>query len=507
MVRRLFAKDPTLWGGDRKTPELADRLGWLDAPQRYQKQVGELTAFADSVRGSFDRVVLLGMGGSSLAPEVFARTFRRRPGSLALVLLDTTHPDAIIAALDGGELERTLFIVASKSGTTIESCSLGEYWWEKSGKKGAQFVAITDPGTALAELAAERGFLKCFENDPEIGGRFSALSYFGLVPAALIGVPLTEVMERAAGTALTSALAAKDGDAAGVAGAQLGAWMAAGWHGGRDKLTLLTTPGYGAFAVWMEQLVAESTGKQGKGLVPIVDEPVVRRAMGEDRLYVSMVESGMAVDLPPGTEAAALTGLHRLDLGSQFYTWEIATALAGAWMGANPFDQPNVAEAKKLSQEALKAGAGTAAEPVQGLEGSEKLVKDWLTALGPDDYAGILVYAPCSQPTDMLMNRMRRAIGEYKGIATTSGYGPRYLHSTGQLHKGGKGNGAFLMVEIAPNKDLNVPGSGHTFGQLIAAQAAGDYKALQARGRRVIRLRVRAAELEGVAQVVEEMAV
>jgi glucose-6-phosphate isomerase len=518
MVRRLFAKDPTLWVDDPRTPEVADRLGWLDAPQRYERKLGELVGLVDQVKGSFDRVVLLGMGGSSLAPEVFAKSFRRRPGSLALVVLDTTHPDAIAAALEGGgaELARTLFIVASKSGTTIESCSLNELCWEKTGQRGGQFIAITDPGTVLAQLAQERGFLRCFENDPAIGGRFSALSYFGLVPAALIGVPLTEVLERAATVATRDALAAKEGRAHEVSGAPLAAHLAANWRGGRDKLTLATTPGYGAFGVWMEQLVAESTGKQGKGIVPIVDEPMVPRALGEDRLYVTMVESGMAVDLPPGADAGSLPGLHRLDLGAQFYTWEIATALAGAWMRVNPFDQPNVQESKAQGQEALKATKAAKAaraaeageeERVQGLEGVESALKPWLESLRPGDYAAILAYLPPTQPNDGYLNRIRKAILLSRGVATTLGYGPRYLHSTGQLHKGGKANGVFLQIETSPSRDIQVPGSGggHTFGQLIQAQATGDYRALTARDRRVLRVRLRPGELERLAQAMEEV--
>ncbi len=507
MVRRLFAKDPTLWVDDPGAPEVANRLGWLDAPQRYERKLAELTGLADQVKGSFDRVVLLGMGGSSLAPEVFARSFRRRPGSLALVVLDTTHPDAIAAALEGGgaELARTLFIVASKSGTTIESCSLNELCWEKTGQRGGQFIAITDPGTVLAQLAGERGFLRCFENDPEIGGRFSALSYFGLVPAALIGVPLTEVLERAATVATRDALAAQEGRAHEVSGAPLAAHLAANWRGGRDKLTLATTPGYGAFGVWMEQLVAESTGKQGLGLVPIVDEPLVPRALGEDRLYVTMVESGMAVDLPPGADAGSLPGLHRLDLGAQFYTWEIATALVGAWMRVNPFDQPNVQESKTQSQEALKGIKAAATEPVQGLEGVESALRPWLERLQPGEYAAILAYLPPTQPNDGYLNRIRKAILQSRGVATTLGYGPRFLHSTGQLHKGGKANGAFLQIETSPSRDIQVPGSGHTFGQLIQAQATGDYRALTVRGRRVLRIRLKPGELERLAQATEAL--
>jgi transaldolase/glucose-6-phosphate isomerase len=505
MVRRLFAKDPTLWVDDPATPELRDRLGWLDAPQRFQGKAAELQAFADEVKaGGFDRLLLLGMGGSSLAPEVFARTFRRRPGSAALAVVDTTHPDAVQAALDGGEVATTLFVVSSKSGTTIETSSLYQLCWKAAGGNGAQFVAITDPGTALAQLAAARGFRRCFENDPEIGGRFSALTYFGLVPAALTGVPVPEVLERAADRARADAVFAQRGEAAEVSGAALAAHLAAAWREGRDKLTLVTTPGFGAFGVWMEQLVAESTGKQGKGIVPIVDEPVVTRGPGADRCYATIVESGMAVDLPPGAEPAPAAGLHRLDLGAEFYRWEVATALACGWLRVNPFDQPNVAEAKKNAEAALKTAGKGGGEPALGLEGLEAALREWVGKIGPGDYAAILAYAAPAPPVDGLLLRARRAILTARGVATTAAYGPRFLHSTGQLHKGGAPSGAFLQLETEPFKDVAVPDAGYTLGQLIAAQALGDYQALRARNRPVLRVRVRPGELEAVVELLEE---
>jgi transaldolase / glucose-6-phosphate isomerase len=504
MVRRLFAKDPTLWVDDPETPELVDRLGWLDAPQRFFQKVDELTAFADDVKaGGFDRVLLLGMGGSSLAPEVFARTFRRRPGSPALTVLDTTHPDAVQAALDGGEIEKTLFVVSSKSGTTIETSALTEICWKAAGENGAQFVAITDPDTALAKLAASRDFRRCFCNDPDIGGRFSALTYFGLVPAALTGVPVREVLERAADTARADSVFAKMGDAASVSGAELGAHMAASYREGRDKLTLATTPGFGAFGVWMEQLVAESTGKEGKGIIPIVDEPLAARGAATDRCYVTIVETGMAVDLAPWAEAAPRPALHRLDVGSEFYRWEIATALACAWLRVNPFDQPNVAEAKKNAEAALKAkGGGPAALASDAVEPP---LRQWVASLKPGDYAAILAYVSPTAPVDGLLLRMRRALLGARNVATTASYGPRFLHSTGQIHKGGPPSGAFLQIETEPAKDIAVPGAGYTLSQLIAAQAMGDYQALVARGRRVVRVRLKANELEGLTGLLEDI--
>jgi len=501
MVRRLFAKDAGLWGLDAATPELTNRMGWLGAPQRYAAAVPDLLALRQAVSSEgVERVVLLGMGGSSLAPEVFGRMFAAPAGTPPLTVVDTTHPDAVLAVLDDLNPARTLFVVSSKSGGTIETSVLNDLCWARAGGQGARFIAITDPGSGLATLAAARGFRRCFENDPEIGGRYSALSFFGLVPAALAGVPVEAIVSGAERAATASAGAARAGDAAGVVGADLGAHLGAAWLNGRDKLTLRTSPAYGPFGVWMEQLVAESTGKHGKGIVPVVDEPVVARAMGSDRVVVAMLEAGRGMDEVPGSVAHAITGLGPLDLGREFYRWEVATALAGAWLQINPFDQPNVAESKKNSEQALaELGAGTAAEPAQGLSGLSAALRGWLGAIKPGDYAAILAYVPATRAHDGLLEAMRRRVLEKTGVATTAGYGPRFLHSTGQLHKGGPATGAFLQIETEPARDVDVPGRGFTLGRLIQAQALGDWRALVSRGRRVLRVRVKADELPGVA--------
>ncbi len=482
VVRALYAKDPSLW----VSAAAVRWLGWLDAPRVYGARAAELAAFADEVRGAgFTRVMLLGMGGSSLAPEVFFRTFGRRPGFPGLTVLDTTDPSAILDAAAAEDLARTFFLVSSKSGTTVETNALFAYFWERTGGRGgAQFAAITDPGTSLAALGRDRGFRRVFENAPEIGGRFSALSYFGLVPAALVGVDVAALTARAAAMADRCA----SGTGAPMEGAALGAYFAEAFAAGRDKLVIDGGPTFASFGVWAEQLVAESTGKNGKGLVPVVDEPPGAGAPdAPDRCPVS---------LAPGDP---------LDLGAAFYQWEVATAAAGAWMGVDPFDQPNVAESKANTDRVLKELAGGAApEPAAGLEGLAGAVRGWAAGIGPGDYVALLAYLAPGAGHDGLLARLRRAIGGGRGVATTAGYGPRFLHSTGQLHKGGPPSGVFLQLETTDDRDAAIPGAGLTFGRLKLAQALGDHRALRARGRLVLRVRVREAELERVAEAVEE---
>ena len=479
VVRALYAKDPSLW----VTPDAVRWLGWLDAPRVYGARAGEFLAFADEVRGAgFTRVALLGMGGSSLAPEVFFRTFGPRVGFPSLVVLDTTDPSTILSLEESGDLTRTFFLVSSKSGTTLETNALAAYFWERTGGKGAQFAAITDPGTSLAALARARGFRRVFENAPDIGGRYSALSCFGLVPAALIGVDVSEVLARAA--AMAERCATRDAGEA-MVGPGLGAYFAEAWAAGRDKLTIDAGPTFASFGGWAEQLVAESTGKEGKGLVPIVDEPTGADDAG-DRARVGV---------GPGDP---------LDLGAEFFHWEVATATAGAWMGLNPFDQPNVAESKTNTERALEElAAGAVPEPAVGLDALEAAVRAWAARIRPRDYVALLAYVAPTAAHDALLARLRRAVGAARGVATTAGYGPRFLHSTGQLHKGGGAHGVFLQIETEDERDVAVPGAGYTFGRLKLAQALGDHRALRARGRRVLRVRGAEEDLERVAEAVE----
>jgi hypothetical protein len=442
IVERIWNYDASLW-----TDSGEDRwLGWLDVVSRMQLHLDELNAFAETVTEQFRDAVLLGMGGSSLAPEVMRQTF----GVASPHVLDTTHPEAIRRLERELDLEQTFFIVSSKSGSTIETRSHLEYFWERTGGRGAAFAAITDPGSELDDLAHERGFRAVFPGEPSIGGRYSALSMFGAVPAALMGVDLAPSLERAA-----EMVEACKGDEANP-GLELGLQLGENWQQGRDKVCIEDSPT--GFGLWAEQLLAESTGKQGKGLVPAPGEP----PDGPDR--------------QPGQLQLA----DRYDLAAEFYRWEFATAVAGHVLGINPFDQPDVQAAKDKTNDVLAAG-----EPDLQPQGSlDELLAQ---AEAGRDYVCIQAFVdPARQ--DELAPLLERA--HETGCVVTHGLGPRYLHSTGQLHKGGPNTGLFVQVVDDTGDDLPIPGRDFGFGRLIRSQAAGDFAALQERGRRVIRLRL-----------------
>jgi transaldolase/glucose-6-phosphate isomerase len=442
LVERIWAYDTSVWtGGDE------DRwLGWLDVATRVRHRVGELSAFAETAAGQFDDCVLLGMGGSSLAPEVLRRAF----GVDTFHVLDTTHPEAIRRLERGVDLERTLFLASSKSGSTIETRSQLEYFWERCDGRGRQFAAITDPGSELEQAAKERGFLATFPGEPEVGGRYSALSMFGMVPAALLGADVDRLLGRA-----EEAMAAcrEHGDA--NPGLELGLRLGEGWEAGRDKVCIDESPT--GFGLWAEQLVAESTGKQGKGLVP---------APGESPEGPDRQRGDVRVDDP-------------YDLASEFYRWEFATAVAGHVLGIHPFDQPDVQAAKDKTNEVLAAG-----EPDVEPRGS---LDELLAQAGEGDYVCIQAFVDPAREDELepLIGRARET-----GCVVTHGLGPRYLHSTGQLHKGGPNTGLFVQVVDEPGDELPIPGRDFGFARLIRSQAAGDYAALEERGRRVIRLRL-----------------
>ena len=509
-TKRLFARDPALWSGDAAAQRgIAERLGWLDLPRTMAPVVADLASFADEVRNAgYTRVVLLGMGGSSLAPETFGRVFGARAGYPALTVLDSTDPGFIAEVEHGSPLGATFFLVSSKSGTTLESADLFAYFWDRTDGQGGQFAAITDAGTPLAALAQERKLRRVFENPADVGGRYSALSYFGLVPAALLGIDLTALLERAARMAEACATAHSAGESP---GARLGAAFAAGWIAGRDKVTIVTEPGLEAFGPWAEQLLAESTGKQGKGLVPVVGEPLAAPSVyGSDRLFVALQLEGA----PDAGLTQALTAIEgaghpvvrlslrdHLDLGAEFYRWEVATALAGSWLGINAFDQPNVAESKENTDRVLRQlvagqapGVLEAADPAR----LDEALSRWLAGIGGSDYAALLAYLPPSAECDAALTALRVAIRDALGVATTAAYGPRYLHSTGQLHKGGPPTGAFLSFEGGRGPELHVPGRAYTFGTLELAQGLGDLVALERRGRPVLRVQLGAVGLAGV---------
>jgi transaldolase/glucose-6-phosphate isomerase len=444
LIGRIWERDPTVWTG----ADEAKWLGWLDEPRRVAEQRHELESFAEGVADEgLDAVVLLGMGGSSLAPEVLRRTFRVE----SFHVLDTTHPAAIRAVEDAIDLGRTLFISASKSGGTLETRSHTDYFWERTGGKGSQFVAITDPGSSLETLAKERGFRRVFAGEPTIGGRYSALSPFGMVPAALMGIDLARFLANA--DRMTDLCRQESGNP----GYELGRAFGTGWEAGRDKICIVDTEG--GFGLWAEQLIAESTGKQGKGLVPAPGES----PDGPDR------------------QAAEPQIADPYSLAGEFFRWEFAVAVAGHFLRINPFDQPDVQAAKDKTSEVLARGNEPDLEP----EGS---IERLLAQAQEGDYVCVQAFIQPTEENNRRIADLVRKLRRQSGLVVTHGYGPRYLHSTGQLHKGGPNTGLFLQVVDDPGEELPIPGQPFGFRRLIRAQAAGDYASLKERGRRVARL-------------------
>ncbi len=513
---RLWIKDPTLWPGDAE--EIRNRLGWLTAPTIMREQAEDVRGFADEIRRlQYTHVVLLGMGGSSLAPEVFNQTFGSKMGFPDLLMLDSTDPGAVKRTLDRINLAKSLFVVATKSGTTIETMSLYSFFRAqveagKPPKPGMQFVAITDAGTSLEKLASEAAFRRTFLNPSTIGGRYSALSFFGLVPAALIGVDVRSVVDRAQGMVESCG---REAAAADNPGLRLGAALAAFARAGRDKVTLVFSEKIGPLGAWIEQLLAESLGKNGRGVIPVDAEPLGGPAVyGEDRLFVAvMVKGDTSHDAALGKLAAEGHPVIRLelgdhlDLGAEFFRWEVATAAAGAALEVNPFDEPNVASAKEKTGELLALWRKTRRFPdwkpateADGLvvmtsgEQPDSLAEGlWghLAAAEPGDYLSIHAYLTPLKETGERLQELRVLLRDRLKIATTVAYGPRFLHSTGQLHKGGPGTGIFLQITADDTDDLAIPGAGYGFGILKAAQSLGDLQALSEAGRRVARVHLK----------------
>ncbi len=479
VLRRIWRKDHTVWKPD--PTEITDRLGWLTVADLLHERVPELEAFAkQATADGFTTAVLLGMGGSSLAPDVFATTFGRGDGALRLIVLDTTHPATIERVTGELDLPHTLFIVASKSGTTTETLSHFAHFWSLTGR-GEQFVAITDPGTPLEDLAAEHGFRATFRNPEDIGGRYSALSYFGLVPAALIGMDLSALLDRAEEMecANDGCVAVTDAPAA-----LLGAVMGEGALAGRDKLTLSLPEEIASFGSWVEQLIAESTGKEGKGILPVVGEDLgPPEAYADDRVFVAIGEhEGLEALEAAGHPVVRLRYDGPIQIGAEFFRWEMATAVAGHILGINAFDQPNVAEAKAATKGILESGS-IEHPPLDDLEAI-------LAQVRPGDYVAIQAYLDRTPETEEALQRARMRLRDRLHVATTLGFGPRFLHSTGQLHKGGPNTGVFIQVVDAarPETDVPIPGRDFTFGVLIDAQALGDLRSLRAHDRRVARV-------------------
>ena len=512
--RRLWARDPTLWS-PRPLPELTDRLGWLTLPEALPAEIEALTRFGDAIRQEgFRDAVVLGMGGSSLAPEVYAHMFGHAPGYPTLSVLDTTHPAAVRAVAGRLDLARTLFVVSSKSGNTTEMMSLFRAFWDLAGRAldrepGSQFVAVTDPGSGLEKLARERGFRAVFNAQPDVGGRYSAFTPFGLVPAALIGANLRALAD--SGRSMAAACAAGV-PAAENPGLCLGAALGELALAGRDKVTFLTTPAVAPFPDWIEQLIAESTGKRKvagdghAGIVPVVGEPAgPPEAYGDDRFFVALLlgrdgESEVLDRVAALRQAGHPVACFRLDsatdLGREIFRWEVAVAAAGAVLGVHPFDQPDVQLAKELATKAMQNAGGGASPgdrretPAADPAALQEALRGWLQGTRPGDYLGVHAYLPPAAATTEALRGLQGALRDGTRLATTLGYGPRFLHSTGQLHKGGPDKGRFLQIVDEPTEDMAVPETQYTFGELIRAQAEGDRQALEQRGRKVLRVQL-----------------
>ncbi len=505
LPERLWKQDPTLWKADDPShqAEIKIRMGWLDVADLMATKVDELRAFAAEIRAAgFTRAVLCGMGGSSLAPEVLRRTFGVAKGACDVAVLDSTDPAAIAAAERWSDPAKTLYIVSSKSGGTTEPNVFFQYFYDKvraarGDKAGEHFVAITDPGTAMEKRAREHGFRRIFLNRAEIGGRYSALSHFGLVPAALMGIDVAKLLGRAKRMMLACGPTVSAGQNPGL---YLGAVIGTLAKAGRDKLTFVVDKKIDTFGYWTEQLIAESTGKEGTGIVPIEGEPIGTPAVyGRDRVFVyerlgGAYDRGVQALVRAGHPAVALRLTDPYDLGAEFMRWEIATAAAGWVLGIDPFDQPNVQESKDNTVRLLKAYADNGSLPDPGGVLSPS-AGGFATHLGAHlklakkgDYVAITAYVERTPAREKWLRELRTLIRDRFKVATTVGYGPRFLHSTGQLHKGGAANGVFIQLSAEPTADLAVPGERFTFGVLEAAQALGDYESLAKRGRRAIRV-------------------
>ena len=504
LAELIWRKDPAAFTGPDAPPDVHDairhRLGWLDAPAAASSHVDALVAFAAEVRAAgLTHVILIGMGGSSLCAEVLRDVPGRAADGCRLTVLDTTDERAIRETTEALVPKQALFLVASKSGTTLEISALEQHFWavmqDAVGEDaGRHFVAITDPDTALAKMSAERQYRRTFINPPDIGGRYSALSLFGLVPAALLGWNLPALALSA--TRMADACRAEGAANSALA---LGAFMAANAKIGRDKLTLLLPKELTAFGAWVEQLVAESTGKKGEGVLPVVGEPFgPAREYGADRAFVAVPDSAggevmrLARDLEKAGHPVFMIEASPADLGGEFFRWEFATAAAGAMLDLNPFDEPNVREAKTrtLSQLVVRASTGAFRfEPPleRGAGYSRREFRpDELPPADRSRYLAVLDFLPADPKRTALFDRFRAQIRQHLGLATTHGVGPRYLHSTGQFHKGGPNTGIFVLLTAADASHTPVPGAGYTFSVLKQAQALGDFDALVANGRQVV---------------------
>ena len=542
VVNRINEHDHTVWKND--PAEITNRLGWLHSPEVMAAAIPEISEFVTEIRSAgFTHALLLGMGGSSLAPEVFRLTFGVKEGFLDLGVLDSTHPGAVLEMAQKFNPKTTLFIVSTKSGGTVETISFMKYFYNKTidavGKEvaGNHFAAITDPGSGLEAMAKALNFRKIFLNDPDIGGRYSALSYFGLVPAALIGVDITTLLERA--TAMAANFKSADPANGENSSAQLGVTLGEAALQGRDKITLLSSPQFASFGAWVEQLIAESTGKEGKGILPVDGETsLVPAAFADDRLIVYLKLHGDSTYdktvqnlTGSGFPTIQLTLNDLYDLGGEFFRWEIATIIASRALQINPFDQPDVESAKIQARKMMAAyqDEGKLPELTPSLtsggitvfsdfspENLETALKTFLAKANPGEneingrsYVALQAYIKPSKDADAALQALCTSIQEKYRMAVTIGYGPRFLHSTGQLHKGDAGHGLFLQFTTDVTEDVAIPdeagkdGTSVTFGTLINTQALGDRQALLDKGRNVIRFHLGSDVLNGLKRLAE----
>ncbi len=522
VIRRIWRKDASLWKEDpphQKT--IKNALGWLTVPDLMIGVEDDLLAFADRIRSvrEFKHVMLCGMGGSSLCPEVLRQTFGPQEGYPELLVLDSTDPDALCDIADRIDITKCLFIISSKSGTTTEPLVFYKYWYDQVGKRkqnpGECFVAVTDPGTLMEQMATDDKFKRIFLNPADIGGRYSAISYFGMVPAALMGLDIKKLLDRSERIVHSCASVVPAAD---NPGARLGAIMGECARAGRDKLTIVADPKISSLGLWVEQLIAESTGKEGKGIVPVAGETLGPPSVyGDDRLFVSIALGNLdgQTDVKlKALEAAGHPVVYRTltdlyDLGEEFFLWEIATAFAGYRLGINPFDQPNVQESKDATKELLEKFSNEGKlheQPVLVTDGTLRVHADdktlavlpsssvlealraHLARAGAGDYIALLNYIEETPENQSIIQQMRTHLRDVTRCATTTGYGPRFLHSTGQLHKGGPDTGVFIQVTAPDKTDLPIPDQPYTFSTLKQAQALGDFRSLSSRGRRAIRV-------------------
>ncbi|MFZ0062281.1 MAG: hypothetical protein WAL47_09605, partial [Pyrinomonadaceae bacterium] len=527
LTRRIWRKDAAVWKAEYAHQKIIrNSLGWLTVPGKMAAVADEVTTFVEQIRasGTFKHVMVCGMGGSSLCPEVLRQTFGIQQGYPELLVLDSTDPDVLSDFGRRIDIQHCLFVIASKSGTTTEPLVFYKYWYDEVRKQetnpGDSFIAITDPGTRMVEMATADKFRHIFLNPPDIGGRYSALSYFGLVPAALMGLDLKRLLTRAEDMVRSCAAEVPVAENPGVL---LGAIMGECAKAGRNKLTIATDTTVAALGLWIEQLVAESTGKEGQGILPVQGEPLgAPEVYGSDRLFVSIGSEQTAeldVLANAGHPIVSRTLTENYDLGSEFFVWEFATAVAGWRLGINPFDQPNVQESKDATRELLdfykSHGKLQEQEPVIGddtltVYGSERTgpalstrsvldaLRAHLATVKSGDYIALLVYVEETPEIEATLQTIRTNLRDSLRCATTTGYGPRFLHSTGQLHKGGPDSGVFIQITSADFVDLPIPEEPYTFSVLKQAQALGDFRSLSAHGRRAIRVDLGTDALAGL---------